>query len=57
MQLGHNYVGTEHLLLALFGDSEGLAAKILTDMGTTRDDVRARVIKKLSGFAPVPGTA
>ena len=57
-QLGHNYVGTEHLLLALFGDSEGLAAKILTDMGATRDDVRARVIKKLSGFAlPVPGTA
>jgi hypothetical protein len=48
--LGHNYVGTEHLLLALFGDPEGLAAKILTAGGVTHDDVRDRVVEKLSGF-------
>ena len=51
-QLGHNYVGTEHILLALFADEETLAAEILIQLGATYDDARARVIEKLSGYAP-----
>jgi Clp amino terminal domain, pathogenicity island component len=50
LSLGHNYVGTEHLLLALFGDAEGLAASILAGAGATYDDFRGRVIEKLSGY-------
>ena len=46
----HNYVGTEHLLLALFGDDEDLAAKILTDLGARPDDYRDRIVEKLSGY-------
>jgi hypothetical protein len=48
--LGHNYVGTEHLLLALCGDPESLATKILTDLGADRDRFRDRVIEVLSGY-------
>jgi hypothetical protein len=48
LRLGHNYVGTEHLLLAVFGDSESLAASILTDLAATYDDFRVRVIEKLN---------
>jgi hypothetical protein len=51
LALGHNYIGTEHLLLALFGDPSGLAAKILSDLGAQRDDVRNRVVAKLAGFS------
>jgi hypothetical protein len=47
--LGHNYVGTEHLLLALFGDPDTLAAKILAAGGADHVDVRDRVVQKLSG--------
>jgi hypothetical protein len=50
VQLGHNYIGTEHILLALFTDSESLAARLLAQFGATYDDVRARVIEKLSAF-------
>ncbi len=46
--LGHDFVGTEHLLLALFDDSEGLAAKILADLGADRERTRARIIERLS---------
>ena len=49
--LGHNYVGTEHLLLSLFGEPAALAATILGASGATYDQVRARVIEKLSGYA------
>jgi hypothetical protein len=52
-QLGHGYIGTEHLLLALFVDGEALAAKILTHFGATYDDVRARVIRMLTGITPI----
>jgi hypothetical protein len=50
LSLGHNYVGTEHLLLALFGDPDGVAAKILGDGGAVYDDLRDRVVQKLSGY-------
>ena len=48
--LGHNYIGTEHLLLAMFGDADDLAAKILTQLGAGYDDYRNRIIEKLSGY-------
>jgi hypothetical protein len=50
LRLGHNYIGTEHLLLALFGDADDLAAKILTQLGAGYDDYRNRIIEKLSGY-------
>lgn len=52
--MGHNYVGTEHLLLALFGDSEGLAAAILSGLGAQRDDYANRIVHKLSGYTKPP---
>ncbi len=48
--LGHNYVGTEHLLLALFDDPKGVAAQILIAGRASHDDVRNRVVEELSGF-------
>ena len=48
--MGHRYVGTEHLLLAVAADADGLAARILSELGATDDDLRAAVIAKLSGF-------
>jgi len=53
--LGHNYVGTEHLLLSLFGEPAALAATILSASGATYDQVCSDVIEKLSGYAnPMP---
>jgi ATP-dependent Clp protease ATP-binding subunit ClpA len=45
--LGHNYVGTEHLLLALFDDPEGLAATVLADLGAQREEFRSQILQKL----------
>jgi ATP-dependent Clp protease ATP-binding subunit ClpC len=42
-QLRHNYIGTEHLLLGLLREQEGLAARVLDSLGVTLDEVRARV--------------
>jgi len=50
LQLGHNYIGTEHMLLGLFSDPEGFAARIMADAGVTYDDVRARIIEMLSAL-------
>ena len=41
--LGHGYLGTEHLLLGLLGEKEGVAARALADAGVTGDDVRAGI--------------
>ena len=40
LQLGHNYIGTEHILLGLLREGEGLAAKVLTDEGFDLTDLR-----------------
>jgi hypothetical protein len=48
--LGHNYIGTEHLVLALFRDEDGLAAQILAGAGATHDGYRARIVELLAGF-------
>ena len=51
LQLGHNYIGTEHLLLGLLREGSGVAAQVLGELAVKQDDVRARVIEKLAGFA------
>jgi ATP-dependent Clp protease ATP-binding subunit ClpC len=45
--LGHNYVGTEHLLLGLIREGEGVAAQVLSDLGVDRKRVREEVLKLL----------
>ncbi len=50
-QLGHNYVGTEHILLGLIREGEGVAAQILTGMGAELEDVRSTVMDLLGGAA------
>ena len=46
-QLGHNYIGTEHLLLGLIKESEGIAARVLTNLGIKLEDVREEVLEFL----------
>jgi hypothetical protein len=48
LHLGHNYIGTEHLLLGLLRNEKELAALLLTGMGVTRDEARASIITKLA---------
>jgi ATP-dependent Clp protease ATP-binding subunit ClpC len=43
--LKHNYIGTEHLLLGLFREEEGIAARVLESLGITLDEVRAQVAR------------
>jgi ATP-dependent Clp protease ATP-binding subunit ClpC len=45
----HNYVGTEHLLLALIREGEGVAARVLTDLGADHEKVKKEVMKLLGG--------
>lgn len=49
LQLGHNYIGTEHLLLALIREGEGVGARVLTEAGLKLTDVRKKVVEILSG--------
>jgi ATP-dependent Clp protease ATP-binding subunit ClpC len=54
-RLGHNFVGTEQILLGLIGEGNGVAAKVLSDMGVTLKDARREVEKIIgrgSGFVP-----
>ena len=49
--LGHNYIGTEHILLGLIREGEGVAAQVLRGMGVDDNQVRQRVIELLGGYA------
>jgi ATP-dependent Clp protease ATP-binding subunit ClpC len=51
LQLGHNYIGTEHILLGLIREGEGVAAQVLQKLGADLDRVRQAVIQLLSGYA------
>jgi ATP-dependent Clp protease ATP-binding subunit ClpC len=51
LQLHHDYIGTEHLLLGLIGEGEGVAAQVLMQLGADLFRVRQRVIELLSGAA------
>ncbi|MGE5550408.1 MAG: ATP-dependent Clp protease ATP-binding subunit [Bacteroidota bacterium] len=53
-QLGHNYVGTEHIILGLIRESEGVAAQVLKNMGADLEKVRKQVLSQLGGPAQSP---
>jgi ATP-dependent Clp protease ATP-binding subunit ClpC len=50
LQLGHNYIGTEHILLGLIREGEGVAAQVLVKLGADLNRVRQQVIQLVSGF-------
>ncbi|MFD7156658.1 ATP-dependent Clp protease ATP-binding subunit [Kribbella sp. NPDC059898] len=60
LQLGHNYIGTEHILLGLIREGEGVAAQVLVKLGADLNKVRQQVIQLLSGYqgkeTTAPGT-
>ena len=51
-QLGHNYIGTEHLLLGLIREGEGVAARVLENLGVDLNKIRANVVKMLGETKP-----
>jgi ATP-dependent Clp protease ATP-binding subunit ClpA len=52
LQLGHNYIGTEHILLGLIHEGEGVAAQVLVKLGAGHDRVRQQVVQLLHGLEP-----
>jgi ATP-dependent Clp protease ATP-binding subunit ClpC len=56
-QLGHNYIGTEHLLLGLIREGEGVAARVLENLGVDLTKVRTQVIRMLGETAEVTSGA
>jgi ATP-dependent Clp protease ATP-binding subunit ClpC len=50
VQLGHNYIGTEHILLGLLREGDGVAAQVLTGLGADLDRAREQVIRLLDGY-------
>lgn len=50
LQLGHNYIGTEHILLGLLREGDGVAAQVLIKLGADLNNVRQTVIELLSGY-------
>jgi ATP-dependent Clp protease ATP-binding subunit ClpC len=57
LQLGHNYIGTEHILLGLIREGEGVAAQVLVKLGADLGRVRQQVIQLLSGYSSKEGAA
>ena len=51
-QLGHNYIGTEHLLLGLIREGEGVAARVLENLGVDLNKIRSNVVKMLGESKP-----
>ncbi|ONI81824.1 NDP-hexose 4-ketoreductase [Saccharothrix sp. ALI-22-I] len=51
LQLGHNYIGTEHILLGLIREGEGVAAQVLVKLGADLNRVRQQVLQLLSGYS------
>ena len=49
LQLGHNYIGTEHILLGLVSENEGVASQMLSGMGVEADEVRRELVRMLPG--------
>jgi len=50
LQLGHNYIGTEHMLLGLVREGEGVAAQVLQSLGADLQRVRQQVVSMMSGY-------
>jgi ATP-dependent Clp protease ATP-binding subunit ClpC len=60
LQLGHNYIGTEHILLGIVREGEGVAARVLVDLGASLQATRATVLEVLGELprpAPEPDAA
>ena len=57
LQLGHNYIGTEHILLGLIREGEGVAAQVLVKLGADLSRVRQQVIQLLSGYQGPAGAS
>ena len=55
LQLRHNYIGTEHILLGLIREGEGVGAQVLVKLGADLSRVRQQVLQLLSGFEPGAG--
>ena len=55
LQLGHTYIGTEHILLGLIREGEGVAAQVLVKLGADLNKVRQQVIQLLAGYQGQPG--
>jgi ATP-dependent Clp protease ATP-binding subunit ClpA len=55
LQLGQNYIGTEHILLGLIREGDGVAAQVLVKLGAELNRVRQKVIQLISGQQPPPG--
>src|SRR5690606_36730771 len=51
-QLGHTYIGTEHILLGLIREGEGVAAQVLKNLGADLDKVRRQVVELLGAGSP-----
>lgn len=56
-QLGHNYIGTEHLLLGLIREGEGVAARVLENLGVDLNKIRSNVVKMLGESKPQTAAA
>ncbi|MDI6822498.1 MAG: ATP-dependent Clp protease ATP-binding subunit [Actinomycetota bacterium] len=58
LQMGHNYIGTEHILLGLIREGEGIAARVLFNLGADLERVRNEIIQLLSGYyaSKLPGS-
>lgn len=56
-QLGHNYIGTEHLLLGLIREGEGVAARVLENLGVDLNKIRSNVVKMLGDTKPQAGSS
>jgi hypothetical protein len=57
LQLGHNYIGSEHILLGLIREGEGVAAQVLVKLGADLDRVREQVIRLLAAAPPAGVTS
>jgi len=55
LQLGHTYIGTEHILLGLIREGEGVAAQVLVKLGADLNKVRQQVIQLLAGYQSAQG--
>ena len=55
LQLGQNYIGTEHILLGLIREGDGVAAQVLVNLGAELNRVRQQVIQLISGQQPQSG--
>ncbi len=54
LQMGHNYIGTEHMLLGMIREGESMAVQVLFELGANRDQVRAAVLRTLDGHTDEP---